>query len=386
MRGLQGRFLTQLPKSEEPFNAFFPSPLPPDPPIQWTPAIRNALSRADSMLGRLDGTSRVLPDTDLFISFYSRKEAVLSSQIEGTQSTLSELLLFEADEFFPEHQQDIREVFNYLDAMRHGLERLQGGFPLSLRLIREMHERLLRTGRGSDKTPGEFRTTQNWFGGSRPGNAAYVPPPVNEMHDALSAFEKFLHDGQKEFPTLIHAAMLHLQFESIHPFLDGNGRLGRLLVTLLLVERQVLSELLLYPSLYLKRNRTRYYELLQQVRLEGNWEQWIEFFLEAIAVTAEQAVELSKRVLQLFRTDESRLTNKGVKQASLLLVLKSLQYTPFTTANHLVRQTKLSLPTVNRALEELIRLNILHEISGRNRNRVYRYTEYVAMLNEGTEL
>lgn len=386
MRGLQGRFLKQLPKSEEPFNAFCPSPLPPNPPIQWTPGIRNALSRADSMLGRLDGISKVLPDTNLFISFYSRKEAVLSSQIEGTQSTLSELLLFEADELFPEHQQDIREVFNYLHAMRHGLERLQGGFPLSLRLIREMHERLLRTGRGSDKTPGEFRTTQNWFGGSRPGNATYVPPPVNEMHDALSAFERFLYNGREEFPTLIHAAMLHLQFESIHPFLDGNGRLGRLLVTLLLVEWQVLSEPLLYPSLYLKRYRNRYYELLQQVRLEGNWEQWIEFFLEAIAVTAEQAVELSKRVLQLFRTDESRLTNKGVKQASLLLVLKSLQYTPFTTANQLVRQTNLSLPTVNRALEELIRLNILHEISGRSRNRVYRYTEYVAMLNEGTEL
>lgn len=386
IRGRQGQLLKQFPASEESFLSFFPAPLPPAPPIEWTAGIRNALSRADAMLGRLDGISKVIPDTDLFISFYSRKEAVLSSQIEGTQSTLSELLLFEADELFPERQQDIREIFNYVDAMRHGLERMEGGFPLSLRLIREMHEKLLRSGRGSDKTPGEFRTSQNWLGGSRPGNATYVPPPVAEMHLALDAFEKFLHSGREEFPTLIHAALLHLQFESIHPFLDGNGRLGRLLVTLLLVERGVLSEPLLYPSLYLKQHRNLYYELLQSVRLHGDWEQWLEFFLKAIAVTAEQAVDLMKRILRLFRENEARLTNHGVKHASLLMILKQLQHTPFTTANQLTTQTSLSLPTVNRALEELIRLNILHEITGRNRNRVYRYTEYVAMLNEGTEL
>jgi Fic family protein len=338
------------------------------------------------MVGRLDGISRVLPDINLFIAIYSRKEAVLSSQIEGTQSTISDLLLFEADEFFPAKPADHREVFNYLDAMRHGLGRIHGGFPLSLRLLREMHERLLRTGRGSDKPPGEFRTSQNWIGGSGPGNASYIPPPVPQMHDSLDKFEKFLHGGAEEFPVLIQAAMLHVQFESIHPFLDGNGRLGRLLITLLLVERGLLTEPLLYPSLYLKQHRETYYQLLQEVRVNGDWESWIDFFLLAISATAQNAVELAKKVLELFQRDEGKLKDKGARYASLLSVLHALQQVPVTTANHLVSQTELSLPTVNRALEELRELSILEEITGRERNRIYRYREYVDMLNEGTEL
>jgi Fic family protein len=338
------------------------------------------------MLGRLEGIGRVLPDTNLFIAIYSRKEAVLSSQIEGTQSTLSELLLFEADESYPERQEDVREVSNYLAAMRHGLERLKGGFPLSLRLIREMHESLLRTGRGSDKTPGEFRTSQNWIGGRGPNDAAYIPPPVVEMQACLDRFEKFLHDGAEEFPALVQAGMLHVQFESIHPFLDGNGRLGRLLITLLLTERGLLTEPLLYPSLYLKQHRDAYYQLLQDVRLQGDWEAWLEFFLEAIASTAESAVELAKRVLALFREDEETLRIKGARYASVASVLHAMQYFPVTMANTLVSKTKLSLPTVNRALEELQSVSLLEEVTGRERHRIYRYKKYVAMLNEGTEL
>jgi Fic family protein len=385
-RGYQGKFAIQFANKPEAYRAFVPFPLPPHPPLEWNARIRRAISRADSTLGRLDGIGRVLPDTNLFIAIYSRKEAVLSSQIEGTQSTLSELLLFEADEAFPERQQDVREVSNYLAAMQHGLKRMKDGFPLSLRLIREMHEKLLRTGRGSDKTPGEFRTSQNWIGGSGPANAAYIPPPVTEMQRCLDQFEKFLHDGAEEFPPLVQAGMLHIQFESIHPFLDGNGRLGRLLVTLLLTERGLLSEPLLYPSLYLKQHREMYYQLLQDVRLSGDWEAWLEFFLEAIASTAESAVELAKRVLALFRKDDELVRRKGARYASVATVLHALQYSPVTTANTLVFQTGLSLPTVNRALEELRSLSLLEEITGRERNRIYRYTQYVAMLNEGTEL
>jgi Fic family protein len=337
------------------------------------------------MLGRLDGLSRVIPDTDLLIYFYSRREAVLSSQIEGTQSTLSELLLFEADELSQPKREDVREVSNYVAALRHGLSRMAGGFPLSLRLIREMHAILIRSGRGSHQNPGEFRTSQNWIGGTRPGNAAYVPPPVVEMSTCLHVFEKFLHEGAEEFPPLIQAALLHVQFESIHPFLDGNGRLGRLLIALLLVDRNVLSEPLLYPSLYLKQHKSRYYELLQQVRFEGAWEEWIEFFLEGIAVTAGQAVELSKRILELFREDEARIQALRTR-AHILPVYRTLQMSPVSLITHAAKQSGLSHPTVVKGFEKMREMGILEEVTGRERHRIYRYKKYVAMLNEGTEL
>lgn len=291
IRGLQGAKVKRA-AGEEPFLAFCPNPLPPIPPLSYESELRRELSRADQMIGRLDGLSTLIRHPDLLISFYIRKEAVLSSQIEGTQSTLTELLLFE---IVPETgNEDTLEVSNYVQAMRHGLRRLQEGFPLSLRLIREMHAILLQTGRGSRSTPGEFRTSQNWIGGSRPGNALYVPPPVEEMRAALDAFEKFLHEGAGEFEVLIQCALLHVQFESIHPFLDGNGRLGRLLITLLLVERGVLTQPLLYTSFYLKQNRDRYYELLQKVRHGGDWEEWVLFFLRGISATAEAAKYLGE--------------------------------------------------------------------------------------------
>ncbi len=382
-RGPQGVLRKQTVSSLEPYSAFLPTPLPPRPDLIWDAPLTRALSKADLMLGRLDGIGRVLPDTDLLIYFYSRKEAVLSSQIEGTQSTLAEFLLFEADQGDLERNLDVLEVSNYVAAMTHGLERLQSGFPLSLRLLREMHAVLLRSGRGSEQSPGEFRTSQNWIGGSRPGNAIYVPPPVPEMNECLDALEKFLHVQAENFPPLVQAALVHLQFESIHPFLDGNGRL---LIALLLIERRVLSQPLLYPSLYLKQNRSRYYELLQEVRFKGNWEDWVLFFLDAVAATAEQAVDLAKAVLALFERDEATIGKSGRRRTSVERTFKAFQRAPVMSPAMAVARTGLSQPTVDKALEELRRLGILEEMSGRNRGRVYRYGPYIHLLSEGTEL
>jgi Fic family protein len=385
-RDLQGELRLQSMNSPEPYSAFIPAPLPPSPDLVLDTTLSRMLSKADLMLGRLDGIGRVLPDANLFIYFYSRKEAVLSSQIEGTQSTLADFLLFEAEQSGTPNNLDITEVSNYVAAMKHGLKRLQSDFPLSLRLLREMHEILLKTGRGSEQTPGEFRRSQNWIGGSRPGNAIYVPPPVVEINKCLDAFEKFLHVGALDFPPLIQAALLHLQFESIHPFLDGNGRLGRLLISLLLIERQVLSQPLLYPSLFLKQNRNRYYQLLQEVRSRGNWEDWVLFFLEAVAVTAEQAVQLANAILKLFEKDEASLTKFGRRRASVQHALKAFQLSPLMMPSMVVKRTGLSQPTVDKTLEELRQLGILEEISGRSRGRVYQYAKYIQLLNEGTEL
>src|SRR5580692_2219633 len=310
MRGVQGKFLIQGRGTPEAYKAFVPRDLPPVPPIALDREAERIHSRAMLALGRLDGLSHVLPDADLLLTFYVRREAVLSSQIEGTQSSMADLLRFEADPNAA-HGDDLLEVSNYVTAMRHGLGRLRDGFPLSLRLLREMHGTLLQSGRGSGMDAGEFRRSQNWIGGSRPGNAQFVPPPVPEMQEALHRLEKFLHGEAADYPPLVQAAMLHVQFESIHPFLDGNGRLGRLLIALLLVERGVLVEPLLYMSLYLKQNRDEYYELLQKVRYEGAWEEWVLFFLQGVASTAEKANQLAKNLLALFERDEESLRNIG---------------------------------------------------------------------------
>ncbi len=332
------------------------------------------------MLGRLDGLSTLIRHPDLLINFYIRKEAVLSSQIEGTQSTLSELLLFEME---PESgTEDTAEVANYVRAMRHGLMRLESGFPLSLRLIREMHDVLLSSGRGSRSTPGEFRTSQNWIGGSRPGNALYVPPPVHEMHEALDYFEKFLHGGAEEFPVLVQCALIHVQFESIHPFLDGNGRMGRLLITLLLVERGVLVKPLLYMSLFLKQNRDEYYALLQQVRHEGDWESWVLFFLRGVASTAEKAVKLAKDLLSLHERDTRKLEDIGGRRGSALQVLSCLQEMPYTSPRRLADASGLSINTVVSSLEILKSKGIVSEATGR-RGRLFLYYDYIRLMDEG---
>jgi Fic family protein len=379
-RGLQGRKILHS-IAAEPFEAFLPNPLPPEPSFQMTGEIRRELSRADQMVGRLDGLSTLIRHPEMLINFYIRKEAVLSSQIEGTQSTLTELLLFE---IAPETgNDDTAEVANYVKAMRHGLQRLSEGFPLSLRLIREMHEVLLSSGRGSRSTPGEFRTTQNWIGGSRPGNALYVPPPVHEMADALHAFEMFLHDGANEFEVLVQCALLHVQFESIHPFLDGNGRLGRLLVTLLLVERGVLAQPLLYMSLFLKQNRAEYYDLLQAVRLNGAWEEWVLFFLRGVTATAEKANALAKNILLLFEQDEARLKGFGARRGSALQVLIQMRETPYSSPRRLSERTGLSFNTVVSALESLKGAGIVQEMPAW-KGRLFLYSEYIRRMDEGT--
>lgn len=384
-RGLQGTLRIQNTPPER-FKAFIPRYLPPAPPLERTGQLELALSRADQMLGRLDGISRVLPTVELLLYFYTRKEAVLSSQIEGTQTTFSEYLFFEMDASDAANADDIQEVSNYVAAMQHGLKRLEGGFPLSLRLLKEIHGELLRSGRGREKGPGEFRTQQNWIGGSRPGNALYVPPPPAEMMESLHAFEVFLHEGAQEFPVLVQAALLHVQFETIHPFQDGNGRLGRLLITLLLVERGVLAKPLLYLSLYLKQNRDAYFEHLQSVRTEGRWEEWIAFFLEAVARTAERAVQLAHDMLQLVESDRKKIDAVGNRSEGSKKVFEALQRSPYLTAAQAKRLSGVSFPTAMGALQTLENLGLVQEITGKQRGKIYLYTEYVRLLNEGTDL
>jgi Fic family protein len=298
----------------ETVRAFLPPPLPPEPAVDLT-GLFQQLDRANQALGRLDGLTTLLPDTRLFLYLYVRKEALLSSQIEGTKSSFSDLLLFENEAAPGVPIDDVEEVSNYVAAMQHGLRRIRGGFPLSLRLIREIHEILLRGGRGANKTPGEFRRSQNWIGGSRLGNAAFVPPPPEEMMECLNQFEHFLHDEKHKLPVLVEAGLIHVQFETIHPFLDGNGRLGRLLITLLLCAKGALREPLLYLSLYFKTHRQHYYDLLQRVRTEGVWEEWLTFFLEGTEATARQAASAAVQILHLFEADRKKIQALGRKTA-----------------------------------------------------------------------
>lgn len=377
-----GRFV-ETPVAGEVARAFVPPPLPPDPPIDVL-TLLDRLSLAERALGRLDGITMLLPRQELFLYMYVRKEAVLSSQIEGTQSTLSDLLRFETEAQAGEPIDDIREVSNYVDAMIYGLERLED-LPLSLRLIREMHARLLQSGRGETKSPGEFRRSQNWIGGSRPRNALFVPPPVTELGACLDALESFMHDDSSRLPALIKAGLLHVQFETIHPFLDGNGRIGRLLVTLYLCVHGVLRKPLLYLSLFLKTHRADYYRLLQEVREHGNWEAWLDFFLAGVAETANQAFESATRIVDLFKEDRERITAESDRAGSALRIHDLFQQNPFLTSNQLVRQTGLSAPTVNATLTDLERMGLVKEVTGRKRGRVFSYQRYLAILGEGTD-
>jgi Fic family protein len=360
--------------------AFVPPPLPPTPPID-TQSLLDKLSVADRALGRLDGIATLLPDKALFLYMYVRKEAVLSSQIEGTQSTLSDLLLFETEAEAGTPIDDIREVSNYVDAMMYGLDRMKA-LPISLRLIREMHDRLMKGSRGGTKSPGEFRRSQNWIGGTRPGNAIYVPPPVSELSSCLDAFEKFIHAETPGIPLLIKAGLLHVQFETIHPFLDGNGRLGRLLITLYLCSQQALREPLLYLSLYFKQHRTDYYRLLQEVRERGTWEAWLEFFLDGVAQTADQAFDSAVRITALFKTDREHIAATGDRAGSVLRLHELFQANPYLTATTAAKKSGLTIPTVNSALAELQRLAVITEITGRKRGRVFCYKSFLDILSE----
>jgi len=368
----------------ETVRAFVPPPLPPEPFVDLS-GLYQQLDRANHALGRLDGLTTLLPDTRLFLYLYVRKEALLSSQIEGTKSSFSDLLLYENEAAPGVPIDDVEEVSNYVAAMQHGLRRIKGGFPLSLRLIREIHAILLRGGRGANKTPGEFRRSQNWIGGSRPGNAAFVPPPPERMMECLDRFEHFLHDENRTLPVLVVAGLMHVQFETIHPFLDGNGRLGRLLITLLLCAKGVLREPLLYLSLYFKTHRQRYYDLLQRVRTEGVWEEWIEFFLDGTETTARQAADTAVQILHLFESDRKKIRAMGRKAASSLAVHEYLQAHPLTKIGPAAKDLNLSVPTVTSALETLTKLKIVKESTGKRRDRLFAYPRYLHILSEGTE-
>ncbi len=384
-RKLQGRYVT-ISTSGEKAHAFVPAPLPPYPPIAWTPELRSKFDQALLALGRLDSVSTLLPDTALFLYMYVRKEAVLSSMIEGTQSSLSDLLLFELDQEPGVPLDDVVEVSNYVAALNHGLRLLEEGLPLSLRMFREIHATLLSKGRGSRQSPGEFRRSQNWIGGTRPGNAAFVPPPPDELLKCMSKLELFIHDQPQPTPALLKAAMAHVQFETIHPFLDGNGRLGRLLITLLLCEQEVLKEPMLYLSLYFKTHREYYYELLNNVRLTGDWEAWLDFFAEAIIVTATQAVETAQELLDLSNRDRNTIGSLGRAAGSALQVHRALMEHPIATSGSLVKYTGLTPATVNKALDNLDRLDIVKELTAQKRNRIYSYADYIEIMSRGTEL
>jgi Fic family protein len=369
---------------QESYRAYVPARLPPKPPVSIA-GLAPLLERANQALGRLDGITLVLPDPDLFIYMYVRKEALLTSQIEGTQSSLSDLLLFESHEAPGVPLDDVQEVSRYVAAMNHGLQRLRGDFPLSLRLIREIHGVLMTGGRGSHQTPGEFRTSQNWIGGTRPGNAIFVPPPPGELNDCLANFESFLHSNSGSMSVLVKAAIMHVQFETIHPFLDGNGRLGRLLITFLLCAEGVLRDPSLYLSLYLKRNRDTYYELLQQVRLAGAWEAWIEFFVRGVEETAGQAVETARQIVALLAADRNRIENLGRPATSALLLFHCLQKHPILSISSAARDLNISIPTVTKSVNALSELGILEEMTGRQKGRVFGYQKYIRILSEGTE-
>ncbi|MCB0307804.1 MAG: Fic family protein [Bdellovibrionales bacterium] len=379
-RGLTGDYRLISKVGGEVAQAFIPKKLPPLPPVEITSRLREKIDQALLWLGRLDSVSTLLPDTELFLYTYVRKEAVLSSQIEGTQSSLSDLMLFELKEIPGVPIDDVQEVSSYVSALNYGLKRIRDGFPLSNRLIREIHDILLKKGRGADKKPGEFRTSQNWIGGTRPGNAHFVPPPPDMVTQCMSDLELFLHNKPEAYTTLQKAALAHVQFETIHPFLDGNGRVGRLLITLLFCSEGMLQEPLLYLSLYFKKHRNVYYDLLQEVRLTGDWEKWLSFFVDAVQYTASEAVDTAQKLTKLFKKDRERLTSVRKGKNSALQVHEELTKKPIVTIKALKKRTGMTVPTITSALKRLIELKIAKEITGRKRNRVFVYGEYMKIL------
>lgn len=349
--------------------------------------MQRLLDHANQALGRLDGITVLLPDPDQFIYSFIRKEAVLSSQIEGTQSSLSDLLLFEHDAAPGAIREDAEETANYIEALNHGLAQItQPGAPqLSARLLREVHARLLQSGRGADKHPGEFRRVQNWLGGGRPGTARFLPPPWQEIAPAMTALERFINDQPEPTPVLVKAALAHVQFETIHPFLDGNGRVGRLLITLLLCSEQVLSRPLLYLSLHFKQNRDTYYEHLQLVRTDGDWEGWLRFFLEGVIDVAASTAETTRRVVALIEADRQQINALGRGAATAHRVHDLAARSIVIGASPTARQLELSDPPVYAAIERLQDAGILREATGRKRGRLYVYAKYLEILGEGTE-
>lgn len=372
-----GRYVRQL----EGYSAFVPAPLPPDPPVNTDEEMLTLLSDADRALGRLDGSIQTLPDPDLFVFMYVRKEAVLSSQIEGTQSSLNDVLEAEAAITDPTRPRDVDEVLNYVDAMNFGLSRLHE-LPISVRLLREIHAHLLRNVRGAERQPGELRTSQNWIGpsGATLLEATFVPPPVHELPKALSDFETFLHSEQS-IPALVRIGLAHAQFETIHPFLDGNGRMGRLLITFLLCERGTLSRPVLYLSYYFKRHRTQYYELLQNVRDRGDWESWLKFFLHGMAEVSREATETARRIVDLRESHRRLIVSEfGRSAGSALTVLEQLYSRPYLSINDVARIANVTYPAASSLMGKFVQQGLLAETTGNARNRRYGYAPYIAIF------
>jgi len=389
-RRTTGRYERTTAGGEE-VAAFVPHALPPaDPPVVVDAALAERVRAAEQALVRLELAGEMVPSLDWFIYAFVRKEAVLSSQIEGTQATLVDLLTFEAQE--GAHQSaapsaDVEEVCNYVDALAHARAQLADpkGLPLSMRLLSETHRRLMRGVRGAEKRPGEVRRSQNWIGGSRPGNAVYVPPPPRALGEVLGAFEKYLHRGDT-LPPLVRAGLLHVQFETIHPYLDGNGRIGRLLVTLLLEHWKLLTKPLLYLSLFFKRHREDYYRRLDAVRIDGDWEGWLDFFLDGVGTIADEAVGSARELFALVAADRARvLAQEGMSIVALRL-FELLPRRPVVTAASVTKLLKTTKPTAGRAIELLVAANVLVETTGKKRDRSFVYRSYLDRLRVGTEL
>ncbi len=378
-----GRFVP-VTSGPDGYAAFHPAPLPVVPGIELAPALQRALDLANQELGRLDGITTLLPDPQTLLYTYVRKEAVLSSQIEGTQSSLSDLLLFETEVAPGVPVSDVEETANYITAMNHGIASVrQGRLPISSRLLRETHGLLLEGARGADRAPGQFRRDQNWIGGTSPANARFVPPPWNAVPDAVSNLERYLHDPVE--PLLIRAGVAHAQFETIHPFLDGNGRVGRLLITLILCAEGVLREPLLYLSLYFKQHRDEYYERLQRVRTHGEWEHWLAFFLDGVAEVARGATDTTTRIVHMIERDRQRISTLGRGTASAQRVHEIAVRSVVITPRQAAVKTGLSGPPTYDAIRRLEELGVLREITGRQRGKVWAYGEYLDTLTEGTQ-
>lgn len=381
MKRKSGKFILKKVRGEN-YKAYVPCKLPPHPSIDLE-RLYPFLEKATRALAELDAIHKTIPNTSLFLYMYVRKEALLSSQIEGTQSSFSDLMLFEHNEKPQVSLDDVEEVSNYVKAIHFGLTRLEEGFPLSLRLLKDIHAILLSGGRGSTKLPGDFRTSQNWIGGTRPGNALFVPPPIEELMQCLSDFELFLHD--EDLPVLVKAGLAHVQFETIHPFLDGNGRLGRLLITLLLCHEKILQQPVLYFSLYLKQNRLLYYNLLQEVRISGTFETWLEFFLEGITKSAHQGVKTISDINILFDEDEAKIRTLGRQRFSCEKIFEFLKTLPQVSVPLLQKKLNMTAPTARNGLNTLLSLGIVEEVTFQERDKVYVYIKYLNMLEEGAD-
>jgi Fic family protein len=381
-RGLTGQYIKTIAGGVA-CEAFVPVPLPPTPPLEIGNKLQGRINQAMLALGRLDAISTLLPDAHLFLYSYIRKEAVMSSQIEGTQSSLSDLMLYEMEGVPGVPMDDVQEVSCYVSALNLGIQRIREEIPISYRLLVELHQALMTSGRGTNRCPGEFRKSQVWIGGHRPDEATFVPPPANELADGWADLERFINDVPEATDPLIKAALSHVQFETIHPFMDGNGRIGRLLIPLILVQANIIHEPLLYLSVFFKKHRQVYYERLNQVRLTGDWEAWLLFFVDAVTETANQAVETAQKLNAIRTIDKARLTHLGRLSGSATLVLDALFEHPVASVNKLIEKTGLTAATIGKALEALKQQeDMVKEITGQRRNRVFAYSAYIEILNQ----